>query len=224
MTDKLSNNMGLGMTRRSFAAAAGIVCASLMLPSSFAIASPTWGSSTKRTVSGVAYTYLSGAELGTNPCAYTKITSSATVAASTMAARAIVVKETNLNIVTASKWAYNARGTSIQASVASSALKLGCRSAGKVTISGVSGQLSCSPIKLRSLPPELPVNASGQTYGNYGDVEAGSVPDLIAIVADSGLEGYAFYEQFSAEDAPDSIPVYNVDGATQIGIFTFGDK
>ena len=56
-------------------------------------------------------------------------------------------------------------------------------------------------------------NESGQTLGTYLDAEQGSAPDLVGIVADSGLDGYAYWEQFDAED-----------GTTQIGVFTFGDK
>lgn len=46
----------------------------------------------------------------------------------------------------------------------------------------------------------------------------------MGIEADSGLDGYAYWEQFNAEDCPEAIPVYAADGITQIGIFTFGDK
>lgn len=46
----------------------------------------------------------------------------------------------------------------------------------------------------------------------------------MGIVADSGLDGYAYWDQFDAEDCPESIPVYAEDGTTQIGVFTFGDK
>lgn len=91
-------------------------------------------------------------------------------------------------------------------------------------IAGVSEQLWCNPIKPRSLPPELAVNENGQTLGTYLDAERGSVPDLVGIVADSGLDGYAYWDQFDAEDCPEVIPVYAEDGTTQIGIFTFGDK
>ena len=73
-------------------------------------------------------------------------------------------------------------------------------------------------------PPDLPVNENGQTLGTYEDVERGAVPDLIGIVADSGVDGYAYWEQFDAEDASDVIPVYAEDGATQIGVVSFGDK
>lgn len=76
----------------------------------------------------------------------------------------------------------------------------------------------------RSLPPELPTNENGQTLDTYDDTERGSAPDLVGIVADSGLNGYAYWDQFDAEDCPESIPVYAEDGTAQIGVFTFGDK
>ena len=75
-----------------------------------------------------------------------------------------------------------------------------------------------------SLANELPINANGQTYGSAFDDEQGLTPDLLAVVADSGLEGYVLYEQFVDENAPDQIPVYDVEGETVIGTFTFGDK
>lgn len=68
------------------------------------------------------------------------------------------------------------------------------------------------------------MNENGQTLGTYDDAELGAVPDLVGIVADSGLHGYAYWEQFNTEDCPEVIPVYAKDGATQIGVFTFGDK
>lgn len=210
--------------RRTFITSSGIACISLMLFPSFAAASPIWGTPLKKTVREVTYTYMSGLEMAATPRAYTKITSSKMVAAGTMQARAFVVKDPSMNIVTSSKWIKNARGTSVQASVSSSALKLGCRSKGKVQIKNVRGQLSCNPIRTRSLAPELSVNEHGQTLGTYEDVERGAVPDLVGIVADSGIDGYAYWEQFDAEDASDAIPVYAEDGTTQVGIFTFGDK
>lgn len=141
-----------------------------------------------------------------------------------MQVRAAVVNETNLNIIASSKWTPNKLGTFVQAKVSSSSLNLGLRSCGKVIIAGISGQLWCNPIKPRSLPPELAVNENGQTLGTYLDAERGSAPDLVGIVADSGLDGYAYWEQFDAEDCPEVIPVYAEDGTTQIGVFTFGDK
>lgn len=141
-----------------------------------------------------------------------------------MQARAIAVKETNLAIAAASNWMGNSKGTSLTVKKQTPAVTLGCTSRGRVQIKNVRGQLSCNPIRTRSLAPELPVNEHGQTLGTYEDVERGVVPDLVGIVADSGIDGYAYWEQFDAEDAPDAIPVYAEDGTTQIGIFTFGDK
>ena len=213
------------ITRRSFIGIACIAGISLAFDSISAYAAPTWGTSLKKTVGGITYTYASGYELGANPQAYVRINASKSVAAKTMQACAYVIKESNLNIVASSGWAKNAGGTSsLQTRVASSSLKLGLRSCGKVIIAGASGQLWCNPIKPRSLPPELAVNENGQTLGTYLDAERGSVPDLVGIVADSGLDGYAYWEQFDAEDCPEVIPVYTEDGTTQIGIFTFGDK
>lgn len=33
-----------------------------------------------------------------------------------------------------------------------------------------------------------------------------------------------YLNQFMDEDAPDAIPVYDADGVTELGLFTFGDK
>ena len=167
------------ITRRSFIGIACIAGISLAFDSISAYAAPTWGTSLKKTVGGITYTYASGYELGANPQAYVRINASKSVAAKTMQACAYVIKESNLNIVASSGWAKNAGGTSsLQTTVASSSLKLGLRSCGKVIIAGVSGQLWCNPIKPRSLPPELAVNENGQTLGTYLDAERGSVPDL----------------------------------------------
>lgn len=221
------SNLNRVLDRRTFVVAAGVACIGLMAKlSSTRAATPTWGTALTKTVSGVTYTYKSGYSMGTTPCAYARITSSKTVAAATMQAQAVVIKETNMNIAAASGWIKCARGTAVQASTKAVALKLGCRSRGRVKIKGVPGMLSCNPIRPRtlSLTPDLPVNENGQTLGTYEDVERGAVPDLIGIVADSGVDGYAYWEQFDAEDAPNVIPVYAEDGATQIGVFSFGDK
>lgn len=76
----------------------------------------------------------------------------------------------------------------------------------------------------RSLPPELPTNENGQTLGTYDDTERGSAPDLVGIVADSGLDGYAYWDQFDAEDCPESIPVYAEEIKRRFTISTFDDK
>ena len=87
------------ITRRSFIGIACIAGIGLALGSTPAYAAPTWGTSLKKTVGGVTYTYASGYELGANPQAYVKINASKPVAAKTMQACAYVVKESNLNIV-----------------------------------------------------------------------------------------------------------------------------
>ncbi|MEY8460188.1 hypothetical protein AALA69_03555 [Eggerthellaceae bacterium 24-137] len=146
------------------------------------------------------------------------------MAANTMKAQAVIVKSLNNNIVKSSGVKTNVRGTSLVVTVTLSSLAAGYRSKGKVWYDG-SGWKSCNIAAMpRSLPPELPVNENGQTLGTYDDAELGAVPDLVGIVADSGLDGYAYWEQFNAEDCPEVIPVYAEDGATQIGVFTFGDK
>lgn len=144
--------------------------------------------------------------------------------AGTMKAQAVIVKSLNNNIVKSSGVKTNVRGTSLIATVTLNSLAAGYRSKGKVWYDG-SGWKNCNIAAMpRSLPPELPVNENGQTLGTYDDAELGAVPDLVGIVADSGLDGYAYWEQFDAEDCPEVIPVYAEDGATQIGVFTFGDK
>ncbi|WP_288072741.1 hypothetical protein [Adlercreutzia caecimuris] len=214
-----------GIDRRSFLIAAGITCLGIFAhPASAFAAIIKWGTPLKKTVDGVTYTYKSGFSAGSDPCVYTQITASKTVSAGTMQARAIAVKETNLAIAAASNWMRNSKGTSLTVKKQTPAVTLGCTSRGRVQIKNVQGQLSCNPIRTRSLAPELSVNEHGQTLGTYEDVERGAVPDLVGIVADSGIDGYAYWEQFDAEDASDAIPVYAEDGTTQVGIFTFGDK
>lgn len=214
-----------GIDRRSFLIAAGITCLSIFArPASAFAAIIKWGTPLKKTVGGVTYTYKSGFSAGSDPCVYTQITASKTVSAGTMQARAIAIKETNLAIAAASSWVPNSKGTSLTVKKKTPAVTLGCSSRGRVKIANVQGQLSCNPIRTRSAAPELPANESGQTLGTYDDAELGAVPDLVGIVADSGLDGYAYWEQFNAEDCPEVIPVYAEDGATQIGVFTFGDK
>lgn len=212
------------LSRRSFLLAAGLVASSLIAFPSTAFAI-TWGTAKKKTVGGVTYTYRSGAELGSNPRAYTKITASKTVPAGEMSANAIVIRESGLQIVASSGMRPNRSSTaSLTVSISSSALKLGCRSRGMVKIKGVSNTLSCEPVKARTMVQPLQRNESGQTLGTYDDAVCGNIPDLVAIIADSGVEGYAYYDQFMGEDAPDAIPVYDADGVTELGLFTFGDK
>lgn len=214
-----------GINRRSFLIAAGITCLSIFArPASAFAAIIKWGTSLKKTVGGVTYTYKSGCSGGSDPCVYTQITASKTVSAGTMQARAIAIRETSLAIAAASNWISNSKGTSLTAKKKTSAVTLGCSSRGRVKIKGVQEQLSCNPVKTRGAAPELPVNENGQTLGTYDDAEQGAVPDLVGIEADSRLDGYAYWEQFNAEDCPEAIPVYAADGITQIGIFTFGDE
>lgn len=214
------------ITRRSFIAVASIVGISTL----FGSLSPTeafattWSAATKATLNGVTFTYQSGIDALGKVTATTKITASKTVAAGTMKAQAVIVKSLNNNIVKSSEVKSNKRGTSLIVTVTLNSLAAGYRSKGRVWYSG-SGWKTCNVAAMpRSLAPELSVNEHGQTLGTYEDVERGAVPDLVGIVADSGIDGYAYWEQFDAEDASDAIPVYAEDGTTQIGIFTFGDK
>ncbi|MEE0706415.1 MAG: hypothetical protein UCH28_08555 [Adlercreutzia sp.] len=211
-------------SRRSFLLATGLAASGLIAFPSTALAI-TWSAAKKKTVGGITYTYRSGAELGSNPCAYTKINASKTVPAHTIWANAIVIRENGLQIVTSSGMKPNRSSTtSLTVQINSSALKLGCRSRGMVKIKGVNGTLSCEPIRARTMAESLQRNARGQTLGTYDDAAYGNVPDLVAIIADSGVEGYVYFEHFVNENAPDVIPVYETDGATEIGVFTFGDK
>lgn len=93
------------ITRRSFIGIACIAGISLAFDSISAYAAPTWGTSLKKTVGGITYTYASGYELGATPQAYVRINASKSVAAKTMQACAYVIKESNLNIVASSGWA-----------------------------------------------------------------------------------------------------------------------
>ena len=80
---------------------------------------------------------------------------------------------------------------------------------------------------------EWGVNAKGETYGV--EIPGVGIPDLLAVAATNGQEGYAYAQDLysgpgpaSPEDAaknfstprpPREIPVYLSDGETQIGIF-----
>ncbi|WP_077490691.1 hypothetical protein [Sinomonas mesophila] len=80
---------------------------------------------------------------------------------------------------------------------------------------------------------EWGVNARGETYGV--EIPGVGVPDLLAVIATNGREGYVYARDLSGgpgptspEDAaknfskprpPREIPVYLSDGETQIGIF-----
>lgn len=215
------------LTRRNFLAAAFIGTATLFLSATpiEAFAATKWSASRSVTRNGATFTYLSGLDATKTPTAYTKITASKSVPAGAMKAKALIVQGLNGNVLVASAPLPNkSAGKSLTASVTLSKPVLGHRSRGKVSIYN-SQWLPCESTAIGySLAPELPVNEHGQTLGTYEDVERGAVPDLVGIVADSGIDGYAYWEQFDAEDAPDAIPVYAEDGTTQIGIFTFGDK
>lgn len=213
-------------TRRDFLVAVGATGAALFLGtlSPAEAFATTWSSAISKSKNGVTFTYQSGIDTLGKVTATTKITASKTVAAETMKAQAVIVKSLNNNIVKSSEVKPNKRGASLIVTVTLNSLAAGYRSKGRVWYSG-SGWKTCNIAAMpRSLAPELPVNEHGQTLGTYEDVERGAIPDLVGIVADSGIDGYAYWEQFDAEDAPDAIPVYAEDGTTQIGIFTFGDK
>lgn len=88
--------------------------------------------------------------------------------------------------------------------------------------------------------PDYAVNANGQTYGTSGDANyPEDYPDLIAVIGDSGKQGYVYREDFlgdlaaSPEEAveientirngtyvPRSVKVYDSDGVTVIDTFT----
>lgn len=212
---------GTLISRRDFIAAACVGVATLTLCPKNAFATQ-WGSQLTTSSGGVTYYYSCGIDGGANPVAHTKARSSQTVAAGTMKVQARLAQGMNGNVVASSKVKSNARGTSVSTSISKSSLASGFRSVGLVWIHDT--PLSCTPIVAASLANELPINANGQTYGSAFDDEQGLTPDLLAVVADSGLEGYVLYEQFVDENAPDQIPVYDVEGETVIGTFTFGDK
>jgi len=81
-----------------------------------------------------------------------------------------------------------------------------------------------------------PKNDLGVTYGSGADaVSYEDEPDLISVVATNGKSGYAYRtdlegpvpsspaaavaQQKARGDKPRVIPVYEVDGVTQIGVF-----
>lgn len=81
-------------------------------------------------------------------------------------------------------------------------------------------------------------NANGQTYGTDGGAPAGPLhePDLVAVQATNGRAGYAYATQLNgptptspaqavAENSQPArtIPVYESDGKTQIGVFKVGN-
>lgn len=215
------------LTRRGFllasAGAAGATLIATALTPSNALAT-TWSTPISASRNGVTYTYSSGIDSTGKIIATTRIMASKAIPAGTMKAKAILLKSLNNNIVASSGVKKNAMGSTLTVTTSLNSLAAGYRSRGSVWYNG-SGWKRCNIASMgRSLPPELPTNENGQTLGTYDDTERGSAPDLVGIVADSGLDGYAYWDQFDAEDCPESIPVYAEDGTTQIGVFTFGDK
>lgn len=85
-------------------------------------------------------------------------------------------------------------------------------------------------------PTVWPKNANGMTYGSGADAKSlEDEPDLICVQAINGEVGYAYRtdlegpepsspseavaQQRAQGDRPRSIPVYEADGVTQIGVF-----
>ncbi len=94
---------------------------------------------------------------------------------------------------------------------------------------GLSWELTATYVKRTAVP--LGVNASGQTYGSTA---FGAKPDLVAVVATNGREGYVYATGMAAPQPanpsqalawqqspqpPKVVPVYESDGKTQIGEF-----
>lgn len=86
-----------------------------------------------------------------------------------------------------------------------------------------------------------PKNASGVTYGSgLKAVSPEDEPDLLCVEATNGKVGYAYRsdlegpqptspaaaitQQRAREGKPDVVPVYAVDGITQIGVFVARDN
>jgi hypothetical protein len=76
---------------------------------------------------------------------------------------------------------------------------------------------------MKSITTDWGINANGQTYGTpneYGE------PDLEAVLATNGENGYAYTKDFFPTPEPTPpyfIPVYESDGVTVIGEFKFGN-
>lgn len=74
--------------------------------------------------------------------------------------------------------------------------------------------------------PDYPTNATGQTYGRAMD--NAPQPDLVSAIGDCGRTGYIERDRFEepppwvpgAGSKPQSFPVYESDGITQIDTFT----
>lgn len=96
------------------------------------------------------------------------------------------------------------------------------------------------PSAVPTPPPTWPTNPSGLTYGSGLGVRASNQePELIEAIATNGQVGYvkrgdlasahtlaanpqAALAQQSASVPSTTIPVYQVDGKTQIGVFVIG--
>ena len=67
---------------------------------------------------------------------------------------------------------------------------------------------------------QFSVNENGQTYGTI--LEAGCdgvMPELVEVEATNGLQGYAYWSEMNSDAAANTeIPVYEIDGKTQIGV------
>jgi hypothetical protein len=83
---------------------------------------------------------------------------------------------------------------------------------------------------LEQVQTSFGVNAAGQSFGITGSAQG--EPDLIAVVATNGKEGYVFREDLEDADgttdaangvqthgSPQTLPVYESDGTTQVGEF-----
>jgi len=93
---------------------------------------------------------------------------------------------------------------------------------------------------LSPTPAAWPTNANGQTYGSSAGAQPGEEPDLIAVEATNGKEGYCLkgelnhpYNGLDRDEATAeamnkaalsgrTIPVYESDGTTEIGEFQCG--
>lgn len=81
------------------------------------------------------------------------------------------------------------------------------------------------------------INENGQTYGSASS-EEDELPDLIAVIAENGKQGYVYKEDFTGEmpKSPDEaaelpkesdnivIPVYESDGTTEIGTYKISEE
>jgi hypothetical protein len=110
---------------------------------------------------------------------------------------------------------------------------------GGAALAGAFDSDSSAPWPEPPLPAEsvYPTNAAGQTYG--GEKPLVKAPDLVAVVATNGKHGYCLNSQLNGRPNPPktpeeakamsdrglrgyTIPVYESDGVTQIGVFQIG--